>query len=474
MATINLSWIDSSIIILYFIMLLFIGYIVKKKIKGVNDYFLAGRRLTLPIFIATLVSTWYGGLLGVGELSFNYGLVNWLTQGIFWYLSYLIFAFFLASKVRKSKMYTIPDQLERFYDKKSRVLGAIFNFIMVTPAPYIMSLGIIFGLLFGWPSWLGIIVGTIVAVFYTLRGGFVGVIYTDFLQFILMCTGVALIIPFAISKYGGMNFLISNLPVGHLTFTGTWTTQMILVWGFIAFWTLVDPGFYQRCYAAKDSKIPKKGILIAIVFWIMFDACTTFTGLYARAAMPGLDPLTSYPIFAASVLPVFLKGLFFTGVLATIMSTIDSFTFLGAMNIGHDIYKKIINKKANDEKVIKVTKIGVVITAGFGLILALFFKSLVFMWYTIGTVGISVMLVPVLGGFFYKGRKSSLAAFVSMILAATTSITWLVIGWINMYEGWPTYWFNIEPLYPGLIISLLAYIIITIFDKNKRLTIETA
>jgi SSS family solute:Na+ symporter len=469
MAVITLSWIDSSIIILYFLMLIFIGFVIKKKIKGIDDYFLAGRKLTLPIFVATLVSTWYGGLLGVGEMSYNYGIVNWLTQGFFWYISYIFFAFFLAHKINKSRLYTVPDQLERFYDKRSRFLGALFNFIMVTPAPYVMSLGLIFSLIFGWPAWIGIVSGTLVAIFYTIRGGFVGDIYTDFIQFVLMCTGVALIIPFAISKFGGISFLKENLPPAHLTLTGEWTTQMILVWGFIAFWTLVDPGFYQRCYAAKDSKIPRKGIIIAVIFWALFDVCTSVTGLYARAAMPGIDPLTSYPVFADAILPVFLKGLFFTGIIATIMSTIDSFTFSGAMNIGHDFYKNIINPKATEKQVMKVTKIGVVITAGVALILALWFKSLVYMWYTIGTVGISALLVPILIGFFYKGKKSGLAAVLSMLLGSFTAILWLVYGWLNMVEGWPVYIWGIEPMYPGLAISLLTFIIVNLLDKKGRI-----
>ena len=91
-----LSWIDYFIIFVYFVLMFVIGFVVKKGIKNVADYFVAGRRLTLPLFVATLVSTWYGGLFGVGELSYNYGIVNWLTQGFFWYLSYLFFALFLA------------------------------------------------------------------------------------------------------------------------------------------------------------------------------------------------------------------------------------------------------------------------------------------------------------------------------------------------------------------------------------------
>ena len=144
----EISSVDFGIIIIYFLLIGLAAFFARKKIHGLTDYFLAGRRLTLPIFVATLVSTWYGGILGVGQYSYFSGLGNWLTQGIFYYIMALIFALFLAHKIRKSNLFTIPDQLERFYDKKSRFFGSIFNFILVTPAPYILSLGVIFMFLF--------------------------------------------------------------------------------------------------------------------------------------------------------------------------------------------------------------------------------------------------------------------------------------------------------------------------------------
>ena len=465
--------VDYSIVIGYFVVLTIIGYFVKKKVHSLDDYFLAGRRLTLPIFVATLVSSWYGGLLGVGELSFNYGLVNWLTQGFFWYIVYLFFAFFLANRIRKTNLYTIPDQLERFYDKKSRFLGAIFNFIMVTPAAYILSLGLIFNIIFGMELWISILLVTIFIIFYTIRGGFIGDIYTDLIQFVLMMIGVAMIIPLAVNTYGGFDFLAANLPKTHLTLTGGWTTQMILVWGFLAFWTLADPGFYQRCYATKDAKMPKKGILIAILFWFLFDICTTFTGMYAAAStnagLISAEATTSYITIAHSLLPTAFLGLFLTGLIATVMSTIDSFTFLGAMNISHDLYRNIFNPKATDKQVMKMTQVGIIITAGFALVLALFFDSIVQMWYTIGTIGISALIVPILAGFFYKGKKSSLASIFSMIGGSVTSLSWMIYGYLNLDAwGWPQYPFQLEPLYPGLFISLLVFSLITMIDTTRR------
>jgi len=469
----EIATIDYVIIAVYFVALTVIGFFVKRKIHNLKDYFLAGRRLTLPIFVATLVSTWYGGLLGVGEMSFYYGFVNWITQGFFWYIVYLFFALFLANRIRKSKLVTVPDQLERFYDKRSRFLGAIFNFIMVTPAPYVFSLGIIFNILFGWEIWISILAVVIIMIFYTMRGGFVGVVYTDLIQFSLMMVGVALIIPLAVQNYGGFDFLTANLSnTQHLTLTGGQTTQWILTWGFIAFWTLADPGFYQRCYAAKDDKIPKKGILISIGFWLLFDICTTFTGIYAAAAsnagiLTVSDAKISYLIIAGDLLPPVLLGLFLTGLIATVMSTADSFTFLGAMNISHDLYKNIFRKNATDKQVMFMTKIGILITLGFAIILSLTIDSIILMWYYIGSVGISAMIVPLMVGFFYKGKKSPLAAIISMLSGFFASFIWVIHGYINAVGEYPVYLYEIEPLYVGLSTSLIAFGVVNIIHVRR-------
>ena len=95
----KLELLDYAIIFLFLGILLAIRLFVKPSSENNCDsYFLAGRKLTLPFFTASLVSTWYGNILGVGEIAFSFGLVNWLSQGIFWYLIYLFFAFFWPKK----------------------------------------------------------------------------------------------------------------------------------------------------------------------------------------------------------------------------------------------------------------------------------------------------------------------------------------------------------------------------------------
>jgi len=91
-------------------------------------FLLAGRTLTLPVFVATLVSTWYGGILGVGEYSYRFGISNWVVFGVPYYIFALVFALFLAKKVRATNLFTIPDRLEQAYDKRTAIAGAILTF----------------------------------------------------------------------------------------------------------------------------------------------------------------------------------------------------------------------------------------------------------------------------------------------------------------------------------------------------------
>ena len=75
-----------------------------------------------------------------------------------------------------------------------------------------------------------------------------------------------------------------------------WAAQAVLVWYVIAMATLVEPAFYQRCYAAKTESVARRGIGLAIVFWVLFDLMTTTAGLYARALLPDLaDPVQAFP-----------------------------------------------------------------------------------------------------------------------------------------------------------------------------------
>jgi SSS family solute:Na+ symporter len=429
------------------------------KSDSISDFLLAGRTLTLPMFVATFVSTWYGGVLGVGEMTYRYGISNWVMQGLPYYFFGLLFAFTIAKKIRKTNLITIPDKLHASYDKKTALLGSLLTFILVTPAPYILMISVFIQLLFGWNLITSLIVSSILSISYLYFGGFRSDVYTDIFEFFIMFLGFAVIIPFALTNYGGIDYLSKNLPPLHLTFTGGNPIQYIIVWFFIALWTMVDPTFHQRCYAAKDEKVAQRGILVSIIFWFIFDTLTTTTGLYSKAILPNIrEPMYAYPLLAEKILPPIAKGFFYAGILATIMSTLNSYAFISATTLGKDLYLRYKNQDNEEKKINISVKISLVISTLLSIILSILIPSVINMWYTIGTIIIPGLLIPVVASYFPRMKINSNQAFLIMIVGFFSSFFCFLWGYIFSKGGLPDYPFGVEPMYIGLILTTAFFI----------------
>lgn len=446
----TLSSIDWCIIAFYLALTLFLG--LRRQHNGANaaeDYILAGRKVTLPAFVASLVSTWYGGILGVGEFSYSYGVSNWLVFGVPYYLYALIFAFFLARRARRSLYFTIPDQIEHVYGRRTSIASAAFIYLLTQPAPYLLMLGILLQLIFGLPLWLGVCAGAAFSLLYIYRSGLSAVIRTDVLQFCLMFAGFAMLVAAAASRFGGFGYLRAHLPPLHLTWHGNNSLQYILVWYLIAAATLLDPNFFQRCYAARTERVARNGILLSILFWIAFDFLTTTAGLYARAALPELaHAAESYPRLALQLLPAAARGLFFVALLATIMSTLDSFAFVSAITLGRDFYAKIVTTTAA-ARVNRYIKIALIFTMIAAAGIALLSKSIIAIWYQLGSVSMPAVLLPLASSFSEKWKMTPGMAFANVVGAGGLSLIWIVA---EMTTGKP--WLGIEGIYPGLALSV--------------------
>lgn len=419
------------------------------------DVIVGGRMLTLPAFVATLVSTWYGGILGVGEYTYRFGISNWLVFGVPYYIAALLFALFLARKARESEVLTIPERLAAVYGNRTAVLGSVIIFLMTVPAAYVLILGVLAETVFGWPFWVGVLAGTIFSIVYVFLGGFRSVVRTDLFQFVLMFLGFAILLMVLVARFGGVDYLIENLPVTHLTWNGGNSDLYIASWYIIALATLIEPAFYQRCYAVRDVSAAKKGILVSILFWILFDFMTTSCGLYARAMLPNLaDPVASFPELARAVLPVGLLGLFVLALLATVMSTVDSYSFLAATTFGHDIVGRL--RQMDDRKRRRYTGVGLLVSAGLAVLFALFFRSAVDIWHAFGSIGTPALMVPVFFSFVGRRRLKPKHAFAVILISGTIAASWYVTKYF-LPEG--EFWLGMQPIFPGLTISIALFLL---------------
>ncbi len=442
---------------IYLLVLLVMGFTGKKPDADETGFIVGGRRLTLPAFVATLVTTWYGGILGVGEFSYLYGLSNWIVFGVPYYLFALLYALFLAGRIRSDGGLTIPDRLYNRYGTTAGRIGSVWTFFMTLPAPYVLMAGLLLALFTGWNLVACILLGTVFSMVYVLTGGFHAVVRTDKFQFVLMFGGFVVLLVVLVSRFGGLAFLQQQLPAGHLDPTGGQSFGFILVWYFIALGTFVDPGFHQRCDAAESPKVARNGILLSILFWIVFDFLTTATGLYARALMTGLEnPAMSYPMLARQVLHPVVSGLFLTGLLATIMSTIDSTALMAAVTVGHDLLGRTRHGAAMDP--VKRIRYGLALTAILSFLLAVWMPSVIRLWYVIGTLFIPPVLLPLLSAYFPRLKVSRGVAVTNLILCFLVPLGWLTAGVLQSGDIMnPVYPLGWQPMFPGLALSVILF-----------------
>ncbi|MDA3813992.1 MAG: sodium:solute symporter family protein [Candidatus Cloacimonetes bacterium] len=423
---------------------------------GFLELLLMGRQLTLPLFVATLVATWYGGIFGVTKIAFEQGIFNFVTQGFFWYISYILFAFFIVQRVAKYKAITLPDLIEKMFGPKSGKLSAVFNFFNVLPIAYVISLGLLIQALFGISFLQGMIIGVTIVILYTLYGGFRAIVFSDLIQFFVMCLGVFLVLLFSYKLFGGISFLKANLPASHFTLTGGEGIATTLVWGFIALSTLVDPNFYQRVFAAKSTKVAKRGILISTIIWVLFDICTTSGAMYARAVIPEAASDKAYLIYALQILPSGIRGLVLAGILATILSTLDSYLFIAGNTVSFDMMPKKYRGK------IYLHKLGIVAVGIIAVIMGVMFEgNIKDVWKTLGSYFASCLLLPVLYGYIFPGKiRDSQFVFASILGVITVSV------WRNINLS--GFWQNVDELYMGIVATSIGLLSYGIINKSFR------
>lgn len=449
---ISFSFADILIILAFFTSILLIGFYSSRKTgSDASDYLLSGRSLSLFLFVAINVSTWYGGILGVGEFSYRYGIVSWFTQGFPYYVFAFLFALFLAKKVREASLFTIPDKLTEVYGINVGLISAIIIFVLVSPAPYLLMTGNLLSLVFGIDLFPSLIIALFLSLLYLIKGGFRSNVYVDVFQFFVMFVGFIMIVIFSGAKFGTIDFLSSTVPENHLKVTGGMSPTFLIVWFLIALWTFADPGFHQRCYAAKTANVAKWGIIISIFFFALFDFLTTTTGLFAKAILPNIEnPVLSFPLFAEQVLPSGLKGIFYAALFATIISTQVSFLFLSGTTIGKDFIFRL-SKDDTESNLKAYTIIGLIISGVIAVLLAYLIPSVIEIWYTIGSLFIPGIILPVVSAYYPKLRIANKIILIEMIAAFISSTAWYYLK--NEFTNIEVL-NEVEPMLVGLIFAI--------------------
>lgn len=399
----TLSTLDIGIMIAYGIIIIAYGLYHAKR-KTSEEYFLAGRDMLWPVvgislFAANISSSTLVGLAGdafVGNTHvYNY---EWMAAVIL-----VFFAIFFLPFYLKSKVYTMPEFLERRYDKRSRYYFSFITIvgnILIDTAAALYVGNIILALLFpGIPGWVIIVVLAFAAAAYTIPGGLNSVIHTEVVQAVLLVIGSCMITYYALDKVGGWSGLIAGLDAkaaaGQLVQEGSGrvygSAQEVLSvvrplgdsfmdWGALVLGVPIL-GFYfwannqfmvQRVLGAKDVNHGRWGALFAgllkvPVIFIMIIPGTCAILIFGDTDLTSLQyplpgggictnlkdcPNATYPMLLFNLLPKGILGLVLAGLLAAMMSSVSA-TFNSASTLFTMDFIKQLRPKTTGEQLVR-------------------------------------------------------------------------------------------------------------------------
>jgi SSS family solute:Na+ symporter len=461
-----------TIIIVYLMGMLAIGFWANKFNKGMTDYILAGRRLGLWLACFAIVASYFGGgyVMGLAEAAYQDGLVVWwfgIGGGIG-----LILTGFLAGKVRAMKIYTIPDYLERRYGGRLfRPLVAILTFITYTGvlASQIMATKGVLSMV-GLGSTEGTLITAIVFITYSAVGGLWAATLTDFVQIIIATVGIIAAYVAVNMRLQDMGGFVSSIQVNlgeidqsffSLIGTGDWS---YIIWLAVPMLltTLAGADIYQRILASKDEKTAQRACWLGGVLIIVITLFPTLIGMSAHAFFPNLtDASAALPNVVNEVLSPIMTGLLMAAILSAIMSTATAVLTVGASNIAFDLIAKTIQREQelDEKKFLHISRLALIVTGVLGLIVAMYSEGIIAVINTVLILNTSGLVVPVVGGILWKrpNLKAGLAAFFTGIVGGALSLSGVRFG-------------AIPPEVFGVLVSLIVFIIVTLATTPSKNT----
>ena len=437
---------------IFFCILLFVGF-KSNTSNNLKDFAYSGRKVTTPALIATLVTTWYGGINEIGIEVIHNGVVTWIYFGLFYYIAALLYAYIIAPQIINKNYRSIPITIYKTYGKIPALISLSTLLLYLIPASYILILGQLISQIFDINLILAILLGLIFSTAYTLKGGFASILRTDQIQFVFMFFGFTILFCslFFSDTYGPsiINNLYDRQP-DIFTIPGKAPWSYIIMFAFLSLLTFLDPSFHQRTFAGKNLRTVQKSIVMSVLCWFVFDLMTiTIALFYIEIAFKnGLDIYsTSSPYIGLAQIIFknnpFLMGVFFISILSVVMSTIDSYTFLSSITLKYDL--NTILKKETDIKGIKKSTILILIIS---LILSLIFDRALSYWYYFGSYVLVSTFFPLIYALFDIRMKN---VTIMMITSLVITILWDIIIYLEIS--------NLPSIYIGLAINLLFIIV---------------
>ena len=435
---------DYYIVLTYIVSVFYLGVKYRDRSSDFSNFMIAGRKVGLSLGVATMLGTelglitvMYNAQTGFNDFfaAFHIGLFA-LVVTLFIGITGVV-----VVKLRELKVKSIPEYYEIRFGKNVRILGAILLVIGgILNMGLFLKVGAIFvqGILsatYG-ISWLEgnesilAIIMTILLVMvllYTILGGMISVIITDYIQFVVLSIGLILSVIFSVYTIGWFNIfnnleiLSSNPKLVYDPFQsrGGLYVSWQLVLGFVS--AIIWPTAITRALSLKSPETVKKQYLWSSISFLIRFMIPCFLGICAfihfNGKVIGGETLMMMPMYLVEILPMGVLGIMVAAMLAAFMSTHDSYLLCWSTIITNDIIDPLTGGKLSSKQKIKISRIIIIILGLYILYWGLVYDGLDSIWSYLGITGavyFTGAIAVILFGLYWE-KASSIGAVAALL-----------------------------------------------------------
>jgi len=409
-----LSGLDFVLVGIYFVILLFIGYVSSKGQRD-EDYLIANRKLGAWSTAATINASKTGAILMTFvSLVYIWGVsAVWYFVGMF--LGILLFIPFSLKLKRESggKYYTLADYFRHSYGKRVAVFASVlsvflmFGFFVIN----LIAGAKLFAFFSGWNFVVCSVVMIFVVLSYLLMGGFRAVVKTDILQYIAIVFIMLVLMVFLFGE--------TYIPLSEWSFfyAGPSTIFGFFLLGLL--FPFAMPELWQRVYSSRDAVSLKSGLIISSFVYLGVGLLLGLLALSIKVGFPGVDPDLALVYGFANLLPPGLLGLSVVLLFAAIMSSLDTYIFTGASAVVQDFFdwdkKKVVHN-------IKWVMFGFAVL---GMVVSILIQSLLVGSYIF--VAVSIVLACCVLATWIKGNVSEVALISGFVFGLAGFLIFLML-----------------------------------------------
>jgi SSS family solute:Na+ symporter len=449
------------IIALYFLAMIAIGLVSRRRASGVDNFFVAGRKGSSLFITGSLLATIVGGsaTVGMAGLGFSRGLTGawWLLVGS---VGLVVLGIFWAGKVREFGLYTLPELVEKQYDKRIALAASILIVVswLGVIAGQIVASGTILSVLGLGSPVMWMVIFSAVFITYTLLGGQYAVIRTDAFQIGIIFVGIFAGLGLLMSRLGGWGGLQTSLSPEQFAFPissqfgGYELVSLLLLTGLVY---AVGPDMYSRLFCARDTKTARTSVLWAALLIIPFAFCITLIGMGALALFPHISPEQAFPTVINEVLPPFVGAIVLAALLGAVMSSADTCLLTASTILTVDIVGRF-KPSLSQRGILSLSRWGIVVLGLCSLLLALTLKGVInalLFAYTVYTCG---LILPVIAGFYKDRLKVTPTGALVAIIGGGAAGLISKLGHIKYLD------------LGGLLISGLLLFLVSFIDNRIR------